>query len=177
MTKVLAWVLGAMAAVASGTYVFVYIYRWEWNRALIMLGFFVATEVALATGLVLHRLERLLTRVPARTDPAVARRIRDGRPQHDRFRWLEEQSSQFNVFITLLVGGGALVSGAAWLLDRLGSRTGPTPDERALARRLSTIAFPADGRVADEAELLAQEAPVRDDPQLRLLLGPDRAAP
>lgn len=174
MTKVLAWVLGAVAAVASGVYVFVYIYRWEWNRALIMLGFFLATEVAMATGLLLHQLRKVAARAPAPRDPAVVRRIQEARPQPDRFAWLEAQSSRFNVFITLLVGGGALVSGAAWLLDRIASRTGPTPDERALVRRLSAVAFPADGLVADEAELLAQEAPFRDDPQLRLLLGPNR---
>ena len=51
MTRVVAWMVGLAALVGSGAYVFVYIYRWEWNRALIMLGFFVATEVALSTAL------------------------------------------------------------------------------------------------------------------------------
>jgi hypothetical protein len=63
------------------------------------------------------------------------------------------------------------------VVDRLASRAGPTPDERALARRLSSVAFPSDGLVADEGELLAQEVPFRDDPQLRLLLGPHSAEP
>ena len=58
MTRVVAWIVGLAALVGSGAYVFVYIYRWEWNRALIMLGFFVATEVALSTALVLRALAR-----------------------------------------------------------------------------------------------------------------------
>jgi hypothetical protein len=171
MIKVVTWVLGVLALVASGTYVFVYIYRWEWNRALIMLGFFVATEIALSTALILRQLARRPA-APAGQDVAVIDRIRDSRPERAHFAWLETSTSQFNVFITLLVGGGALISGGAWLLDRIASRVGPTPQERMLVDRLSSIAFPAHGLVADEAELLAQEVPFRDDPQLRVLLGP-----
>ena len=173
MTRVVAWMVGLAALVGSGAYVFVYIYRWEWNRALIMLGFFVATEVALSTALVLRALAR---EAAPRTgvDREVLDRLRATRPQRDHFAWLEQSSTRFNVFVTLLVGGGVIVSAAAWLVDRLASRVGATPHEHALAGRLSAIAFPADGLVAGEAELLAQEVPFRDDAQIRLLLGPQR---
>ena len=44
--------------------------------------------------------------------------------------------------------------------------------ERSLAVRLGALAFPADGLVADDAELLASDTPYHDEPDLRLLLGP-----
>ena len=43
--------IGILAAVvtllASGAYVFVYLYRWEWNRAQVSAAIFVAAEVGL----------------------------------------------------------------------------------------------------------------------------------
>ena len=62
--------LGALATlVASGAYVFVYLYRWEWNRAQVSAAIFIAAEVG-AGGLAARR--------PA---PAVERR-----PRHERRR-------------------------------------------------------------------------------------------
>ena len=43
--------------VAAGWYVFVYLYRWEWNRALVSGIIFLAAEVALLGALVLERRE------------------------------------------------------------------------------------------------------------------------
>ena len=59
--------LGLLALIvtlgASGWYVFVYLYRWEWNRALISGVIFVAAELALIGTLVLERLSRLERRL------------------------------------------------------------------------------------------------------------------
>ena len=51
--------LGAVALVASGVYTVVYLYRWEWHRAIIAGVLFVGTEVALATAAILLRLRKL----------------------------------------------------------------------------------------------------------------------
>ena len=74
----------------------------------------------------------------------------------------------------MFVGGGILVSGLAWAIDRFASRTGGRRLEGDLATRLGAIAFPAEGLVAGDTELLADEAPFQDDPELRLLLGTSR---
>ena len=50
--------------------------------------------------------------------------LRANRPaRQDRFAWLKESASQMNVFITFLVGGGIVLSGVAWLVDRVASTT------------------------------------------------------
>lgn len=60
----------ALVLVASGTYVFVYLYRWEWNRALMAGVLFIAAEVALAAALILDRLRTLETRAPGPREAA-----------------------------------------------------------------------------------------------------------
>ena len=174
--KAVAWLVGVATVVSSAAYVFVYLYRWEWHRALIMGTFLVAAEVPLATALVLRRLRDLARPESAGPgpgpDPRLLGRIREAAPQRHHFAWLDPRSGSTNVFITMFVGGGILVSGLAWVIDRLASGTGGRHLEGDLARRLSAIAFPTEGFVVDETELLAEEAPFRDDPELRLLLGP-----
>jgi hypothetical protein len=69
---------GVVVLAASGAYVFVYLYRWEWNRAIIAGTFFLATEVALLGSTVLTRLRALdakLDDAAHRTDVA-RRRVR-----------------------------------------------------------------------------------------------------
>lgn len=170
MRKV-AWLIGIAALAGCGGYVFVYLYRWEWNRALIMGIFLVATEIPVATALILRRMKADQSEPPPAPDPLVTTRIHAAAPRRDHFAWLDPKAGRTNVFITMLVGGGVLVSGLAWGLDRLASRTGGRRLEADLASRLSPIAFPADGLVAVQTELLAEEGPFSDDPELRLLLG------
>ena len=175
--KAVAWLIGVVTVVGSAAYVFVYLYRWEWHRALIMGTFLVAAEVPLATALVLRRLRSLGARPEGAgpgpgLDPGVLARIQEAAPQRHHFAWLDPRSGGTNVFITMFVGGGILISGLAWVIDRVASGTGGRHLEGDLAQRLSAIAFPTEGFVVDETELLAEEAPFRDDPELRLLLGP-----
>ena len=67
--------LAGIVLVLSGAYMMIYLYRWEWNRAIISGVFFVAAEVALATSMILRRLRR--ARGPrAATGGAVTARAR-----------------------------------------------------------------------------------------------------
>src|SRR5262245_476441 len=95
--------LAALLAVmlASGWYVFVYLYRWEWNRALVSGLIFLAAEIGLLAALVLERLAKLGRRVDgldhAREERAL-RRLREHAPEPARpFAWLDK--SQTNVFV------------------------------------------------------------------------------
>lgn len=112
-------------------------------------------EIALATGLVLRKLDRQAEQEAGDRDE-VRDILRSSRVSRNRFRWLapDQVTSRTNVFITMVVGGGILLSGLAWLLDK--------------------IAYPDDGLVPDDVTVLAQQLPDLDDPQLRVLLGRDR---
>ena len=75
--------------------------------------------------------------------------IRDSRPTPNRFRWIEESTQQLPVFITFLVGAGAIVSAVAWLVDRIAGATATPALEGRLARRLTTGAYPTGGLLVD----------------------------
>jgi hypothetical protein len=80
--------------------------RWEWNRALFFGLVVLISEVGLATGLVLRKLEHLKT--VGRPEPEGLAVLRDTRiASPDRFAWLKEatRGGQLNVFITFLVAG------------------------------------------------------------------------
>lgn len=152
---------GRIAAALGGTmlfftalYFFVYLWRWEWNRALIAGVLFVATEVAMGCAIVLSRLRRIEDRMPA-PDPAVLARIREtAPPAHDHFEWLSPKSGRLGVFVPVLIGMGVVASGLAWLVERLARATAGPALERGLAARLTALAWPAGGLVPDK----------RDDP-------------
>lgn len=75
--------MAGVVLAASGAYVFVYLYRREWNRAIIAGTFFLATEVALLGSAVLTRLRALDAtgaRARARAPrPHAAHRLHRGR--------------------------------------------------------------------------------------------------
>jgi hypothetical protein len=171
-------VIMILTLLASGAYVFVYLKRWEWTRALFVGMVFIVAEVALASWLIIHKLARIERRVNANRDEMselldqqVLSRLRQTRPDYDRFGWLKDSMNRTNVFITMVVGGGVLLSGIAWLVDKVAARTAVPSGERALAKDLHSIALPPGHLVADEASLIAQELPSCDDPDLRLLVG------
>ena len=152
----------------AGWYVFVYLYRWEWNRALISGVIFLAAEIGLMSTLVIGRLARIERRLDeggvattpsgpssralrrVEPDPAVLARLRESAPPpREPFAWLTKRPQEVSVFVPVLLGAGAVLSGLAWVVERLGRRlTGPT-QERSLARRLHVIALPPDGFVGD----------------------------
>jgi hypothetical protein len=174
--------LGLLATLVTmggaGWYVFVYLYRWEWNRALISGVIFLAAEIGLIGTLVIGRLVRIERRldeggVPAPSgswssvssrssgpssralrrvepDPAVLARLRESAPPpREPFAWLTKRPQEVSVFVPVLLGAGAVLSGLAWVVERIGRRlTGPA-QENSLARRLHAIAIPPGGFVGD----------------------------
>ena len=75
-----------------------------------------------------------------------------------------------NVFITFLVGGGVLISGIAWVVDRVASNTTSPAGEENLGRRIERISYPSGGLLLDDVTVLAQEVPGANDDQIRQLL-------
>lgn len=151
----------------SAYYVLAYLFLWEWNRALIAGVFFLAIEVALGHLLVLDRVARIETRIDQLDDRAAQRRTIDvlhahAPPPRDRFAWLDPRDSpQLGVFVPILLGAGVVLSGTAWVIERVARAvTGPAR-ERGLATRLDALSVPPGG-------LLRR----RPDP---LRLRPDRA--
>ena len=168
--KLIAWLAGIGTLLASAVYMVVSLNRWEWNRALFFGLIVLIAEVGLATGLVLRRLARLEHNITRNADPAVVQILSETRPTRDRFAWMREQTGQLNVFITFLVGGGVLLSGIAWVVDRVASKTSSPAGEERLARQLYPITYPAGGLLLDDITVLAQDVPGADDGQIRQLL-------
>jgi hypothetical protein len=169
--KTIGWLAGIATMLGSAAYLIVSLNRWEWNRALFFGLVMLIAEVGLATGLVLRRLARLERANQDVLDPMLREILRANRPpSRDRFAWLKESSSQMNVFITFLVGGGVILSGVAWLIDRIASSTTTPAGEDRLAGQLGPISYPHGGLLIDEVTVLAQEVPGADDAQIRKLL-------
>jgi MFS family permease len=168
--RIIAWVAGIATLIGGALYMVVSLNRWEWNRALFFGLIVLIAEVGLATGLVLRRLARLEYKT-TRVDPAVLQILRETRPPSaDRFSWLRESSRELNVFITFVVAGGVILSGMAWVVDRIASRTSSPAGEERLGRQLDPISYPSGGLLLDDITVLAQEVPGADDEQIRQLL-------
>lgn len=178
-------VSGAIAAVtmvAAGLYTVVSLARWEWTRALFFGLVFLAAELSLVAGVVVGRLARIERRLD-RADPGPAVEpapatlaiVREAGREHDRFPWLQVEASDVvtrtNVFITLVVGGGVLLSGGAWVLDKLGSRTVDPGRESQLASELGAIAYP-EGLLVDDMVARARSRPDVEDARLTDFLLP-----
>ena len=133
--------LGIVVLAASGLYFFVYLWRWEWNRAVVAGVLFVAAEVGLATVVVLDRIRRL----GEQARPETVARIREtAPPPRDHFAWLQPKD-QMGAFVPVLMGVGAVVSALAWAVERLARATARPTLERGLAGRMTAISWPAAG--------------------------------
>jgi hypothetical protein len=168
--RILAWLAGIGTLLAGTFYLVISLNRWEWNRALFFGLIVLIAEVGLATGLVLRRVARLEHNLKRPSDAAVLQILSETRPTRDRFAWMRESSSQLNVFITFIIGGGVLLSGIAWIVDRVASKTSSPAGEERLARQLYPISYPSGGLLLDDVTVLAQEVPGADDGQIRQLL-------
>lgn len=166
----IAFLAAVVTTAASGYYFFVYLTRWEWNRALTSGVIMLAAEVALFGGLALDRIGRLRTTLagaavadrpagaPGRRDRVLAR-LEESRPQpRDHFAWLAPHRT--NVFVPVLLGAGVVVSAVAWVVERVARATAGRQMERGLALRLEALA-PPDALVAAEADPFSLFAPVR----------------
>jgi hypothetical protein len=160
--KRIAYVFGSLAAAGAGTYFVVYLYRWQWQRAMLCGVLLLVVEVMLLGLVLLGRLgrieERLLDSDRRQREPAARQEDGPARlrwtPEEDgraRFRWLEDTADRTYVFVPVLMVTGVLLSGLAWLVQRIVAAVS-RPAERRLAGRLAVLAAPdpaADGDLDD----------------------------
>jgi hypothetical protein len=153
-----------LVLIGSGVYLVVYLYRWEWNRALIAGMFLLVSEVGLGIALVLQRLKRIddkLERpartvlpppsVTAETEDEVLGRIREtAPPARDHFSWLRGENQGLGVFVPVLMGAGVIASALAWLVERVARATAQPVLQRGLAARVAPLAWP--GRALTEPD-------------------------
>ena len=140
--------LGAVASTA--VYLFVYLVRWEWHRALVAGILFVGAEVALASAAILDRLRNLERKIDAASatstaeaaDAALARLQGSAPEPRTNFEWLTRQGSGMSVFVPLLLGAGVVLSGVAWIVERVARMTAGPVLERGLALRLAPLGLP-----------------------------------
>ena len=142
-----AYLVGIVVLVSSGMYVFVYLARWEWNRALMAAAFFLVAEVALLGAVIIERLRSLSAQISDlrdRTpDTRTRERLRESAPQPSNpFAWLSPKRDEMGVFVPILMGAGVLLSAVAWLIERIARGTAQPVLERGLAVRLRALAMP-----------------------------------
>lgn len=154
--KRLAYAVLTIVLAASGTYMFVYLYRWEWNRTLIAGIFFVAAEIGLIGAGILERLKKMEERIENRVaEPPALAHIQETAPEPKAgFKWLARTDGT-NVFVPVLMGAGFVVSGIAWVVERFAHATARPVLERGLAWRLAPLSLPADGFVGGGVTVLA----------------------
>jgi hypothetical protein len=156
----IAYAFGGLAAAGAGTYLVVYLYRWQWQRAVICGVLLLVVEVLLLGLVMLGRLTRIEERLrdsdrrqrelDARQEDVLARlRQPSGAREETRFRWLEDPADRTYVFVPVLMVAGVVLSGLAWVVQRIASATAK-PAERRLAGRLAVLAAP-DPAVPGEA--------------------------
>ena len=165
----IAYLFGGLAAAGAGSYLVVYLYRWQWQRAMLCGVLLLVVEVMLLGIVLLGRLTRIEDRLrdsdrrqrelAARQEDALAR-LRDApesAADSGRFRWLEDPAERTYVFVPVLMVTGVLLSGLAWVVQRIASATA-RPAERRLAGRLAVLTAP-DPASPDDLEDLADLPP------------------
>jgi hypothetical protein len=168
----MATLIAAATMAATGSYVFIYLARWEWNRALVSAAIFLAAELGLVALVLIARLQRVeqaLTApaVAAGADAWVHRHIRDAtRPEAEvSFDWLVEPR-RTGVFVPVLMGAGVVLSAIAWVVERIARATVGPVAERGLSRRLGPLELPPHGLLhrADADPLALLRGPVAGGP-------------
>ncbi|MDX3581595.1 MULTISPECIES: hypothetical protein [Streptomyces] len=146
----LAYLFGGAAAVGAGVYFVVYLYRWQWQRAILSGVLLLIVGVLLLGIVLLGRLARIEERIlesERRQQDALARLRQTRTHTHtheggDRFRWLEDPASRTYVFVPVLMVTGVVLSGIAWLVQRIASVTARPTAERRLAGQLAVLTAP-----------------------------------
>ena len=141
VARLIGRLLGLVVLVASGAYLLIYLYRWEWNRALVAGIIFVSAEVAIASGVILSRLRAIEDHL-ARGQPPAPTAGAASPERRSPFAWLKPDSSQMGVFIPVLLGAGVILSTLAYLVERIARFTAAPVAEHDLADRLATLARP-----------------------------------
>lgn len=141
------WAIGFVSFLAAAAYFFIYLYRWEWNRADIAGTLLIVTEVALVGGLTVSRLGRIGTRHPpidSRVSAAAELLEQNRPPRRNTFAWLRPEAGGLGVFIPVLIGAGAVISGLAWIVEWAARRTVQPGMEQLLAGTVAGMMYPSD---------------------------------
>ncbi len=149
-------VVGGLTLLASAIYMFLYLYRWEWNRAVISGVLFLAAEVGVTGFVVTSRVRELHDRLdaPARRQRISAHlRAAQGEPSQV-FAWLKPDGSRSNVFVPILMGAGLILSGLAWVVERIGRATAGATADSSVSAHLARLGPPAGGFLDDGADPL-----------------------
>src|SRR5688572_26806614 len=130
----------------------VYVYRWEWNRAILSGLFFVSAEVALAASMILRRLRALeqgaIGPEPARS-AAVLDQLRTADVERPNpFRWLTPTEGSLPVLVPVLLGAGAILSAIAYVVERVAEATALPAVDRRVADRVAVLSPPPGGLLA-----------------------------
>jgi hypothetical protein len=156
--------LGAIVLAVSGGYMLVYLFRWEWNRAIISGIFFVSAEIALASSMILRRL-RSLEQPPAGRPEAVTAAYETLRAadveRPNPFRWLTAATNgrTLPVLVPVLLGAGAVLSAIAYVVERIAEATALPAFDRQVAQRLATLAHPPAGLLSGPVDPVAVVGP------------------
>ncbi|MFE9649171.1 hypothetical protein ACFYO0_34655 [Streptomyces sp. NPDC006365] len=166
--KYVSYVVAGVAAAATGAYLFVYLYRWEWQRALTSGVLLLIIEVFLVAAILLSRLGRLERRLGESETRAeeIQRRLQQSREAApERFRWLDtrpfegrEDRNDTFVFVPVLMAAGAVLSVVAFIIQKIAGATGRAKAERVLAGRLASLAAPPGGVRGDAADIAERPA-------------------
>lgn len=181
--KYVSYLFGGLSTLAAAIYLVVYLYRWEWQRAVLCGVLLLAVEGFLVCVILLGRmgrLERRLNDSDARAEE-IRRRLEHSREQSAThpFRWLGvdqrdgagrgDGSTGTFVFVPILMVTGAALSGVAWVIQRIAAATARPGAERRLAGRLAPLAAPAGG-VHGAVPQLEDQPAVPPARRLRVLL-------
>ncbi|MGH2735187.1 MAG: hypothetical protein ACRDKZ_06390 [Actinomycetota bacterium] len=152
ITRRLVLTAGAVAAIGAGVYFFVYLYRWEWNRAIIAGIIFLAAEIAFAASAIMNRLSRMESRAELDRGERIREHLHAA-PFTPRasFDWLTRSSSDLNVFVPVLLGAGVMASALAWVVERIAFATARPVVEEQLTTKLVTMSWPAEGLLGKPA--------------------------
>ncbi|MEV8021540.1 hypothetical protein AB0O76_35480 [Streptomyces sp. NPDC086554] len=151
--KRLAYFFGGAAATGAAVYLVVYLYRWQWQRAILCGVLLLVVEIVLLGAVLLGRIARVEERLrdaDRRQDDVLARLRAEGNPGPEsrtpRFRWLDDDpAGRTYVFVPVLMVTGVLLSGLAWAVQRIASATARPAAEQRLAGRLAVLAAPPPG--------------------------------
>ncbi|WP_431044371.1 hypothetical protein ACQUSR_22325 [Streptomyces sp. P1-3] len=191
----LVYLFGGAAAAGAASYLVIYLYRWQWQRAILCGVLLLVVEVLLFGLAVLGRISRLEARIDKslasdRRREAVLARLRLEAPPggtawtesgggswgtdglgpppggisrtgpggggwgvagaaRARFRWLEDPAdpglNRTHVFVPVLMVTGVLLSGLAWVVQKVAESTVRPAADRRLAGRLAPLAAPPMG--------------------------------
>jgi hypothetical protein len=149
--------VAGITLIGSGAYLFIYLYRWEWNRAQISGLFFLGAEIAIVAWVMVGQVHRVLERLDSapRRRQAISGHLRSARSEPSNvFAWLKPDASRTNVFIPILMGAGLILSGLAWVVERIGRATAGATADASVSAHLARLGPPAGGFLDDSGDPL-----------------------